>query len=383
MKPVKICVSINDTAQVHFWKNIIRNLRDRGHQVIVLGREIGETSDLLREMGIQYHSVSGNPGNGIRRYISFPAQVIRMYRFLKDKDIDLITGFGGFDSLAGFLLRRPDIAFQDSEPRVYPRSYSLVFHGLLQFFNVLLTPACFVEDLGRKHVKVDSYKEMAYLHPRYFRPDEGIFDVLGIPRGSDYFLLRFNGFGATHDTKVTGFNDDQKIELVRRLEKFGHVFISSEAGVPDEIKDRLLHTPRSRIHDVMFYARMLVTDTATMGTEAALLGTPVVRSSSMVKNDFGIMMELEGKYGLIKNYLDPLEAIAKAVELAGRRDLKAKWAARRERLLVEKIDMVQFMVWFFENYPGSLQDLRSNSRVADRFRLSIPADAPVPVTTTV
>ena len=365
---MRICISINDTAQVHFWKVIIRVLRERGHHVIVLGRDFGETSVLLKETGIPYHAVSSDPGDGIRRYMAFPSQVLRMYRYLKDKDIDLITGFGGFDSLAGFLLRVPDVAFQDSEPGIYPRFYSLVFRGLLRFMNTLLTPACFDEDLGRRHVRVDSYKELAYLHPRYFRPDETIFDLLGIPRGSAYFVLRFNGFGATHDTRVTGFGSDHKIALVRALEKHGHVFVSSEAGVPDEIKDRLLSIPKSRIHDVMYYARMLVTDTATMATEASLLGTPVVRSSSFVGNDFGIMNELEKKYGLVMNYLDPGEAVAKAGELAARADLKSEWMRKRERLLRDKIDMVRFMAWFLENYPASLGEVRANSLVLDTFR---------------
>jgi predicted glycosyltransferase len=372
VKLMRICISINDTAQVHFWKVIIRVLKDQGHEVIVLGRDFGETSALLKETGIPYYPVSSDPGDGIRRYIAFPSQVLRMYGYLKDKDIDLIAGFGGFDSLTGFLLRIPDVAFQDSEPRIYPRFYSLVFRGLLRFMNTLLTPACFHEDLGRRHVRVDSYKELAYLHPRYFRPDGTIFDLLGIPRGSAYFVLRFNGFGATHDTSVTGFDNDHKIALVRALEKHGHVFISSEAGVPDEIKDRLLSIPKSRIHDVMYHARMLVTDTATMATEASLLGTPVVRTSSFVRNDFGIMIELEKKYGLVMNYLDPGEAVAKAAELAWRADLKAEWAWKRERLLRDKIDMVQFMAWFLENYPGSLKEVRRNSPVLDTFRPQEP-----------
>ena len=366
---MRICISINDTAQVHFWKIIIRELQARGHEVIVLARVFGETADLLRESGIPYHPVSADPGSGVQRYLAFPSQVLRMYRYLKDKDIDIITGFGGFDSLAGFLLRRPDVAFQDSEPRVYPRFYSLVFRGLLQFMDILLTPACFGEDLGRRHLKVDSYKEMAYLHPSCFRPDESVFDALGIPRGSSYFLLRFNGFGATHDASVRGFGQAQKVSLVRELEKHGRVFISSEAEVPDEIKDRLLRIPKTRIHDVMYYARMLVTDTATMATEASLLGTPVVRASSFVANDFGIMTELGQKYGLILNFLDPDEAITKAAGLASRADLKTEWAAKRSRLLLDKIDMARFMVWLLENYPASVKEMRDNPQITDQFRL--------------
>lgn len=376
---MRICISINDTAQVHFWKIIIKTLESRGHDVLVLARDFGETAVLLRELNIPFYPVYSRPVDGARRYLAFPSQVLRMYRYLKDKDIDIIAGFGCYNTFAGFLLRRPDVTFIDSELGVYPKSYGLSFRASLPVVDTLVTPSCFLEDFGGRHLKVDSYKELAYLHPRYYSPDEGVYDLLGLPRGATYFLLRFNGFGASHDTNVTGFSQADKIALVRGLERYGPVFISAENGVPDEIQDRLLKVPKSRIHDVLAFARLFVTDTATMATEASILGTPSVRCSSFVKNDFGIMMELERKYGLILNYLAPEAAIEKAIELAGYPDLRREWAAKQQRLLEEKIDMVQFMTWLLEDYPESAGKARQNPGVIEAFRSPVRRrTAPVP-----
>jgi predicted glycosyltransferase len=370
---MRICISINDTAQAHFWKHIIRSLQDHGHRVIVLTRDTGETADLLKEMGIPFHPASTDPGSGFQRYLLFPYQVFQMYRYLKDKQIDIIAGFGGYNALAGLLLRKPNISFQDSEPGVYATLYSLIYRALLAFEKALITPSCFTEDLGGRHIKIDSYKEIAYLHPKYFRPDEGIFSLLGLSPGESYFLLRFSAFNASHDARITGFSPDHKIALVKELEKYGKVFISAEASVPDEIKDRMLRIPKHRIHDVIYYARFLVTDTSTMATEAAVLGTPAIRTVSIANNDFGIMGELENKYGLLQNFARTEDAIEQAKALARSGDMRATWSARRDRLLRDKIDLARFMVWFIENYPVSAWEVRKDPGIQRIFKVPVPS----------
>jgi len=90
-----------------------------------------------------------------------------------------------------------------------------------------------------------------------------------------------------------------------------------------------------------------------MTTEAAILGTPVIRCNSFVgDNDTGNMVELEEKYQLIFNYSDPSQAIAKAAELIKQPDLKQQWQEKRQALLADKIDVLKFMVETIEGYGG-------------------------------
>lgn len=360
---MRVCISVNDSAQVHFWKNIIKGLQSDGHQVYVLARDFGESSALLREMNIPFFPAIRDPGFGVRRYLSLPAQVVSMYRYLRDKDVDILTGFGIFNTLTAFMLQRPDITFIDAEPGVYTPLYKYTFLLSILFVNALITPSCLKEHLGRKHIKVDSYKELAYLHPNHFQPKDDVFELLGIPPGTDYAILRFNSFEASHDTGVTGFSPEERVALVRELEKYARVFISTEGDIPDEIKDNIIRIPRYRIHDALYYAKLMVTDSSTMGIEAAVLGTPVVRTSSFVKNDFGLMLELGQTYDMLLSYLDPREAIAKSVELIRRDDVKQEWATKRERLLKDKIDMATYMIWFIENYPRIDREAMKNPEI--------------------
>jgi predicted glycosyltransferase len=111
------------------------------------------------------------------------------------------------------------------------------------------------------------------------------------------------------------------------------------------------------MHDVLYYAKMLVGDSQTMTTEAALLGTPAIRCNTFVgEHDMGNFIELEQKYGLIFNYDSPAKGIEKALELVGQPGLKAEWARKRERLVNDKIDVTAFMVWFVENFPQSFHE---------------------------
>ena len=105
--------------------------------------------------------------------------------------------------------------------------------------------------------------------------------------------------------------------------------------------------PYERIHHALYYAQLVVSDTQTLTTEAAILGTPAIRCNNFVgTNDMGNFIELEQKYGLIYCFRDSKKAIQKAVELASHPDLKQEWAIKRERLLADKIDVTQFMVSF-------------------------------------
>ena len=356
-------------AQVHFYKKIVENLENKGHNVYILARAYGETIDLLNENEKDYFVFSFPSDSKFGKIISLPADVFRAYNFLKELKPDLISGFGVYDSYVSFLLRIPCVVFIDSEPMtINPISYSILVKLFMPFVDILFTPESFRQCLGKKHFKISSYKELAYLHPNYYKPKSDIFDLLNIPRNEDYILLRFNAFDAVHDAGIYGFSLDNKIRLVRELEQFTHVFISAEAGVPDIIRDRVIAIPKSRIHDAIYYAKLFVTDTQTMAAESAILGTPVIRSNKFVgERDMGNFIELEKKYGLIFNITDPKKAIDKAIELVQMDGLKKNWLDKRSELLEKKIDISAFLTWFFENFPKSLQIFRKNPDIQYTF----------------
>ncbi len=368
---MKVGIIIYTPAQVHFYKNIIKRLRNDGNEVYVLARGYGETLNLLNELQIPYYSFTKAPASKLGKALNLPLDVSRAYRYLHARGVEVVTGYGIINTLTSRLLGAIDIVYNDSEPIAAPPSYTMQVRIFKLLTNAIITPSSFRESLGRKQVKVDSFKEMAYLHPAYYQPNDNIYELLGINKSEPFTLLRFNAFDAVHDVGIKGFSSGDKIELVRELEKYGHVFISAEGAVPEEIKPNVLRIPKNRIHDVIYYAKLLVTDTQTMATEAALLGTPTIRCNSFVgPKDMGNFIELENTYGLMFNYNDTRKAINKALELVAIKDLDAIWQQKMNNLMSNSVDINDFMVWFIENYPESFRMVKKDPAMQYQFRRS-------------
>lgn len=360
---MRIAVFANTPAQAHFLKNIIHGLSSRGHSVTVLSRDYGETLDVLNELKITHQIYSWPKKSKLSKTLSFPSDVLNAYKLLRKSNLDLVFGFGIVETYTGLMLRTPVLIFNDSEPMVNNLSFSIQFLLFMPFIEAIITPSTFRQDLGKKHIRVDSYKELAYLHPNYFNPNDDIYQVLGIKKGENYAILRFNAFDAVHDAGVTGFTDQDKIRLVAELEKSMKVFISSESKLPDSISDRVMRIPKNRIHDALFYSQLLVTDTQTMATEAAFMGIPTIRCNRFVgKNDMGNFIDLEHKYKLMYNFAQPNEAIDKAITLINNKNFKNEWQSKRSLLLSEKIDITQFLIKFIEQHINESRNINLLNR---------------------
>ena len=195
------------------------------------------------------------------------------------------------------------------------------------------------------------------LHPNRFQPRKEVLEKLGVSDGEKFVILRFNSFDSHHDVGVRGFSMQQKKKLVQEMERHARVFISSEVPLSKKYQKYALPVGPEWMHDALYHAMLLVGDTQTSTTEAACLGTPAVRSNTWVgPNDMTNFIELEKVYGLIFNIVDPVAAIARAVELIQRpgKELKAEWMAKKDRMLEIKIDLTGFLLSFVEGYPESL-----------------------------
>jgi predicted glycosyltransferase len=96
------------------------------------------------------------------------------------------------------------------------------------------------------------------------------------------------------------------------------------------------------MHDALAFARFFLGDSQTMAVEAAVLGTPAFQVSDLVGR-LSVLNELSG-YGLVFG-VPPGE---EATLLARLREALAEdprhRAARRERMLAEKIDPLSWFV---------------------------------------
>ena len=361
----KVGIFINTPAQYHFYKNIIIELNKRGIETAIVFRDYGETKSLITENKNDYFEYSRNSSSLFYKTMMIPVDVDRACRYLRQQKVDAITGFGFYDSYTATLLSVPCIVFTDCEPYINS-GYSLQCKLFMPFADIIVTPQYFNQDLGHKQLRVNSVKETAYLNPKYYTPDKSVFKFLGIDEDESYAILRFNAFDAGHDARISGFNLENKTELLKRISSKMHVFISSEGRSENGLSKYQIKIPKSRIHDAISFASLIVTDTQTMSTEASILGTPVIRSNAFVgQYDMGIFKELERR-NLLFNFKDPKQAIEKADEMATDiKRYKSEWVERSRQFNKENICITDFMVDILSNIDGYMSQQKSSHQTLD------------------
>jgi predicted glycosyltransferase len=187
--------------------------------------------------------------------------------------------------------------------------------------------------------------ELAYLHPNYFTPDPGILNLLQVKPNERYAIVRFVSWGAAHDFGHAGMSLENKRKVIKALSKYAKVFITAEGELPSDLEKHRIRIPFNKMHDALYYSSLLFGESATMASEAAVLGTP---SIFMDNDGRGYTDEEEKKYGIVFNFTESPEdqekAIAKAIEIIRQKDGKARYQHTRNKLLNECIDTTQFMI---------------------------------------
>ncbi len=352
---MRIVVDISHPAHVHLFKNFIWRMENRGHKILITASKKESTFELLDKLGFSYADIGSYSSSLVKKILGLPKRDLRMFQVVKRFKPNILIGHGSIRAThVSKILRRPCIISCDDE-----QAYPFVF----PFADVIFGFSGF-RKIGSKIVKINGYKELAYLHPKYFKPNSKLFGRKGDLEKEEFIILRFVAFNAYHDIGRWGFDLDSKRKLVKKLEKYAKVLISSEVALPVDLAKHRLSISPEKIHDYLYNARLLVSDSGTMTTEAGILGTPVVRCDSLVGQiDLANFIELEHKYGLIFNFDNPDKAIEKAVELVSKVDLKKDWKEKREKLLKDKIDVIPFMIWFIENYPISFRKMMESPEI--------------------
>lgn len=354
---MKLFLDLGHPAHVHFFKNIIWKMEEDGHEVKIMARDKEVTLKLLDNYGLEYE-ISGGYKQGIfGKLMDIPRRDIKVYRSAKRFGADVLMGVcNPYVAHAGKLLGKPSITFTDTE--------FVKLAGMLTypFTDAICTPSCFIEHLNpKKHVRFDGYKELAYLHPKYFKPDAGVIEEMGLSKKDKIIVLRFISWGAAHDLSLKGVSEGSELSIVKELEKHGKVVITSERKLGSELEKYRFSVSPEKIHSLLYYSTLYTGEGGTMAAEAAILGTPAVHIESDGKGNAtgersGNFLEFRDRYGLLYMYPQFGPALEKSIEILQMKDAKKEWTKKREKLLEEKVDVVKWMTDFIERYPESFSE---------------------------
>lgn len=339
---MRILVEILHPAHVHVFKHAIRTWRERGDDVLVLSRDKECANALLDAYHIPYKSISTLGRRKGSLMLEMAVRDCRMLREALRFKPDVLVGIMGVTIVqVGKLLRKPAIVFYDTENAtltnriVYPLAHSVC------------TPECYHAPVNGTHVTYPGYHELAYLHPNRFTPDANVVRSLNLDPNAPFFIVRFVSWQASHDIGEAGLGIDFKKSVVSRLSQYGRVLISSEGALPPELETHRFPLPPDKMHAVMAFARLLVGESATMASEAAVLGVPALFISDTGR---GYTDEQEHKFHLVYNFKTTQgeAALTKLDELLTMPELKPTFQARRQAMLAERVDTTDWMIRYID-----------------------------------
>ena len=361
---MNVLMDIAHPAHVHLLRNTYFELVEKGHKVFVTVKDIPAAIILLDKYQIPYIYLGGKRDSLVGKAIFQLKYNLRIWKLVVTEKIDI--GFCSSMTIAHIsrISRMKSVLLDDDDDEVEPL-YVKYAHP---YANTILSPDC-LKRKSSKTIYYSGYHELAYLHPRRFSPDSDVLSDIGLKESDIYYLLRFNAFKAHHDSGVKGLSPDDKRKLIHTLEKTGKVFITTESEIDEEFRKYQLKVSPEKVHSLIYYASMLIGDSQTMTSEAAVLGTPAIRCNTFVGR-ISYLEEEEHKYGLTYGFRpeNSNAMFAKIEELIAIPDLKNEWQRRRQKMLADKIDVTAFQTWFIENYPESARIMKENPDIQYRFK---------------
>lgn len=318
---MRYLIELNHPKHFYQFQHLAEALQHAGHEVHYIAKDKDVLLSVLKERGICYDLFGRRTDSLLSKVASSFSILLSYMRLVRKYRPDVIISKASlFGTISARLLGCKSVIFPDSEV------VALTNRVVAPLCSMVVTPASFGLDYGKKHHRVNGFFESCYLSPSVFQPDADILTQCGLER--PYAVFRFIGWTANHDVGQQGFSYQQKLKLVEEVSHFMHVYISSEKPLPSELVQYKLNAPSSLMHDVLAMADLYVGDSQTMATEAALLGTPAIRSNSWVgDNDMTNFKILEQQYGLLRN-LPPSEEVVNLAVSFAQQSQKEVWTKK-------------------------------------------------------
>ncbi len=356
---MKIFIDIGHPAHVHYYRNMVKIMQSRKHEFLITARNRPNIFELLRNENLAFYGRGKGAKSlaGKLLYLLY-ADIYLLIKALVFKPDMFISFTSPYAAHVSKILRKPHISFDDTEhARLGQLSYR-------PYTEAIITPSCYTKNIGNKQIRFNGYMELCYLHPKRFKPDSNIFNLLGINADDKYILFRFVSWNASHDIGQNGLDFKAKLLLIETLSEVAKIFISSEGELPENLKPYQLKTTPEKIHDVMAFAALFIGEGATMASECAMLGTPAIYVNSLTAGT----IEDQQRLGLLFSFRNAEGVLEKSMELLNQPKLRTEFQTRRLKMLEDKIDVTAFMVWLIENYPESIKTMKTNPDYQNIFK---------------
>jgi predicted glycosyltransferase len=342
---MNIFIDTGHPVHIHFFNPIAKQLEKNGYNVFFAIRE--KDCSLQLAKSYQLHFIS--KGKGSYSLFLKPLYLLRsvyqLYAAARRTKTDLFLSFASpYAGIVSRIMNKPHIVFDDTEPD------PIVQWVYRKVSDTIITPTCFQKDFGEKHIKINGYKELAYLNSGFFSVDPQFKNQLGFKNQQDYILVRLVNHGAMHDKFTPHWNIEEKISFIQKLAETYSVVISSETALPEGLEKYQFRLSETLFHQAIANAKLVVGESATVAAESAVLGVPTVFIDF---NTRGYIDEIESNYHLIRHYKptsDGLKLAEDFIQTVMQNNAPENFRTRGQVLISEKTNMVDSFVEIIEKF---------------------------------
>lgn len=360
---MKILIDINHPAHVHYFRNFIKIMENKEHSFKVINRDSPMINKLLDYYNIDHIVRNPRPKQKgtAASLLNLAKMIFACFKESLSFKPDMYLGFASSAcAVTSAIFGKPCILLDDTE-------HNAMNHKIYtKFCSCVLTPFYFKKSLGKKQICFKAFVEQLYLHSSVYTPQTDVLKELGIKK-NEYVLVRYISYDAHHDLVAQPLDDRNKRNIVESLSKNFRVLVSHESS-PNPYKEFALKIRPEQMHDVEANAKFMITEGATMASEAFVLGVPYIYINPLhvgyvdiQSSTFPEMARSTTEENEIMEYLGKL---AKTESLPN----------IQKHLEQSTINPTAFLVWFVENYPQSENTIKKNPNFMNQFMGSLPVD---------
>ncbi|MHC4836276.1 MAG: DUF354 domain-containing protein [Planctomycetota bacterium] len=349
---MRVLFDIVHPAQVHFFKQAIRQLQQRGDEVLVTARRKDITVELLKALNIEHTCISSKGANMLAMGFELIGRTLKLMKIARKFKPDVMVARVGHSiGIAGKLMGIPTVIYDDMEHAKLQAAIGMTFA------TYICTGLGYYRDFGRRHVRFQGPPVLSYMAPDYFTPDPEPLREAGLNPDQTLIFFRTVSWGASHDVGRKGTTLSELETAIATLSKYGRIVISSEDPLPQSLAQYANPVPVDHMHDLLAFCDVCMIEGGTMAEEAAVLGVP-----SICKNtyDFGYLRALDSEYGLVFRPESMDKAVEIAEDILKNPNAKTEFKEKQQKLLADSEDVASFMLTMIDR---AIQD-KLNKRSA-------------------
>ncbi len=306
----RILIDITHFPHLNFFRNAVAILQKEHHfSVDLIFQPRGNLASIIREEypGYSFTAFGSHRNSLLGKAVNIVLRDTQLLYYLRRRNFDTCAGIHAINlSHVSYLLRKPSVVFSDDT------GSKLIYYPYKFFATRIVIPRCIPLN-GKNVLKYSGFKELAYLHPRYFTPNVKCLDEYNLKPKEYVFIREVANTTVNYRELKTGelgeicpYLKDAGFEIILSLEdkKLRNRF---------ENECIILNEPVRDIYSLLHFAALTISSGDTMARESCLVGTPAIYTGgrnmpvNMELEKKGCLFRAEGKQQILNTVINILE----------------------------------------------------------------------------